>query len=119
MLYSNRPSYARGHLCAATWAALDAERAHLTLPPLGVAPYCWADGAALFDPTVLSRFSLADVRTEYVPVLPVNAPDKGLHPQRPAPELNPDVLGELWDPAALRPAPSPLPQPAAAGLPRR
>ncbi|HKA98507.1 MAG TPA: DISARM system helicase DrmA [Streptosporangiaceae bacterium] len=108
MLYSNRPSYARGHLCAATWAALDAERAHLTLPPLGVAPYCWADGAALFDPTVLSRFSLADVRTEYVPVLPVNAPDKGLHPQRPAPELNPDVLGELWDPAALRAALSPL-----------
>jgi hypothetical protein len=108
MLYRNRPSYARGHLCAAVWADLDPERAHPSLPAMSEAPYCWADGAAVFGASVQARFSPADIRSEYVPVVPVPAPDKGWASAVPAPELRPDVLSETWEPAALRAALSPL-----------
>ena len=108
MLYATRPSFARGHLCAATWKDLDPERPHPTLAPLTVAPYSWADGLAVFGATVQVRFSPADVRSEYVPVLPVNAPDKGWNPAHPAPVLDPDTLCELWDAGAVRSALTPL-----------
>jgi hypothetical protein len=119
MLYRNRPSFARGHLCAAVWADLDPERGHPSLPPMTVAPYCWADGGAVFGSAVQTRFSPADVRSEYTPVVPVSAPDKDWDPANPAPELRPDVLSETWDPAALQAALSPLTVAYAAWLTRR
>lgn len=108
MMYRNRPSFARGHLCAATWASLDPERPHPTLPPLTAAPFCWADGAATLGPAVQAQFSPPDVRTEYVPAVSVPAPERGWDPVAPAPELRPDVLSETWEPEALRTALSPL-----------
>jgi hypothetical protein len=108
MLYRNRRSYARGHLCAAVWEEFDPERAHPALPPLSAAPYCWADGGAVFGAEVQARFSPAHVRSEYVPVVPVSAPDRSWDPAQPSPELRPDVLSEMWEPATLRAALSPL-----------
>jgi hypothetical protein len=108
MLYRSRPSFARGHLCAATWKEQDPERPHPTLSPLTSSPYCWSDGLSVFGPEVQSQFSPPHVRSEYVPTLPVNAPDKLWDPTYPAPVLNPTVLSEIWDGAALRAALTPF-----------
>jgi hypothetical protein len=119
MLYRSRPSYARGHLCAAVWADLDPERPHPTLPVLAATPYCWADGGVVFGSATQARFSPADVRSEYVPVVPVPAPEKEWNPAAPAPELRPDVLSETWEPAPLRAALSPLTAAYSAWVKRR
>ena len=108
MLYRSRPSFARGHLCAATWEEQDPERPHPTLSPLTSPPYCWSDGLAVFGPVVQGRFSPAQVRSEYVPTLPVNSPDKFWDPADPAPVLDPTALSEMWDGAALRAALAPF-----------
>lgn len=97
LLYRERRSYARGHLCSATWEQIDPERSDPQQPQPQEQPFFWVDGAALFPPAVQQRFSPAAVRTEYLPILPVNAPDKGWATGA-RPELDPDVLSETWMP---------------------
>ena len=108
LLYSDRPSFARGHLCAAVWADLDPERPHPSLPPIAAAPYWWADGEAVFGAATRAQFSPADVRSVYVPVVQVQAPDRGWDPKLTPPTLDPAVLAEAWDPAQVQAALSPL-----------
>ncbi len=48
------------------------------------------------------------MRSEYVPVVPVSAPDRSWNPAQPSPEPRPDALSETWEPAKLRKALSPL-----------
>lgn len=108
LLYRERRSYARGHLCSATWAEIDPERAHPHQQQPQDPPFFWTDGAALFPSAVQQRFSPPAVRTEYVPLLPVNAPDKAWPANLPAPQLDPDVLAETWAPADLHGALDPL-----------
>lgn len=77
LLYEDRPVLARGHLCSAVWRQVDPERPH----PGGLEgtrpPFRWSDGRHLFDDGTVAEFEPADVRSEFVPVVPVNAPDKG------------------------------------------
>ncbi|MEV5754938.1 DISARM system helicase DrmA [Actinoallomurus sp. NPDC052308] len=109
LLYKDRPVLARGHLCSAVWKAIDPERPH----PAGLkgfaAPFVWSDGHHLFDVDTVAEFEPADVRSEFVPVVPVNAPGKawplGAGKE---PELDPSNLAELADGAALRIALAPL-----------
>lgn len=108
LLYRERRSYARGHLCSATWEGIDPERPHPQQQLPQEQPFFWVDGAALFPQAVQRRFSPAAVRTEYIPLLPVNAPDKSWPDNLELPELNPEILAEIWDPADIRRALDPL-----------
>ncbi|MFP8941737.1 DISARM system helicase DrmA [Streptomyces fenghuangensis] len=109
LLYQDRPVLARGHLCSAVWREVDPERPH----PGGLEgtrpPFRWSDGRHLFDSETVAEFEPADVRSEFVPVVPVNAPDKAW----PAgagdpPELDPTELAEITDGAVLRQRLEPL-----------
>jgi hypothetical protein len=108
-LYRHARSLARGHLCSAVWRDLDPERpiAHDHGEPLK-SPFHWIDGEALLSQDERSRFSPADVRTEYVPVVPVPAPEREWHVRGRAPELEPLKLSELWDGGELDRALRPL-----------
>ncbi len=108
LLYSKRQSYARGHLCAAVWAEIDSERPHPSLPAVTAEPFWWADGDAVFGPKERIRFSPADIRSAYVPVVQVQSPDREWDTTFPKPELDPLVLAEAWDPACIRQILSPL-----------
>ncbi len=108
LLYRDRQSLARGHLTSAAWRSIDPERPHPTMPLPAEIPFRWTDGVAVFDPPTLARFSPPDVRTEYVPAIPVNAPDKTWPASVPAPQLDPERLSETWDPADVGAALYPL-----------
>jgi hypothetical protein len=109
LLYADRPALARGHLCSAVWRAVDPERPH----PEGLTgtrpPFAWLDGRHLFAPDVVAEFEPADARSEFVPVIPVNAPDKAwpVGAGNP-PELDPSLLAEITDGDMLRTRLAPL-----------
>jgi hypothetical protein len=107
-LYRHQRSMARGHLVSALWADVDPERPAPELESPIHPPYAWMDGEAVVDPADRARFSPADVRTEYVPMVPVPAPIRGWTASTSAPELDPHRLSELWDPTDLRAALDPL-----------
>jgi hypothetical protein len=98
---------ARGHLCSAIWRALDPERPWPGHDTPSRPPYIWVDGHALLSEEERHEFSPADVRTEYVPAIPVPAPLRDWSGDLTEPELDPARLSELWDgnelEAALRP----------------
>ena len=114
VLYRGRSTIARGHLCSATWAELDPERPHRgSSPGAHEAPFHhWIDGAAIWgrsDPEIVSEFSPADARTEYVPIVAVNAPaNQWRNEFGPSPVLDPEELAELYDADAMRAALAPL-----------
>ena len=95
-LYRHNRSLARGHLCSAVWRDLDPE-GPITgddAEPLK-SPFTWIDGEALLSQYERERFSPADVRTEYVPLVPVPSPEREWHVTGAAPELDPQILSDL------------------------
>lgn len=103
-LYRKRPVMARGHLCSAMWREIDPERpAHGDgrQQPEGP-PFTWVDGLLLpQEERVL--FSPPDVRTEFVPVYAIRAPEWDLDlGAGPAPVLDAGKLAESADPDRLR-----------------
>jgi len=113
-LYGNRPVYARGHLCSAIWRDIDPEKAPPSdiKPALqeyrGSQPFAWPDGE-LLQPHDRQRFSPPDLRSEFVPIYSITAPDlewREEHGRKP--ELRAGELAEMWDPSRLRDALSPL-----------
>lgn len=108
-LYRHNRSLARGHLCSAVWRDLDPERPIYRDDAEPVeSPFAWIDGQALLSQDEREWFSPADVRTEYVPLVPVPAPDREWHAEGRAPELDPQRLSELWDGQELDRALRPL-----------
>ena len=113
VLYRERATMARGHLCSATWRAVDpeAQRDDTNVDDDALFDH-WPDGEALWgdsDPGLVQRFSPADARSEFVPVISVNAPDKAWPKEAgPAPVFAPEVLAELFDVSALRASLQPL-----------
>lgn len=107
LLYRDQPAIARGHMCGATWREVDPQLvpSGLVAPP--GPPFEWTDAPSVAAP-LRARFADADVRTEFVPIYPVATPDMNWPAGRPAPELDPDRLAELWEPPALRSALDPL-----------
>lgn len=108
LLYRGQKSLARGHLCSALWRSVDPERPHPSIPLPAEIPFAWIDGDAVFGAAVRARFSPSDIRTEYVPIVPVNAPDKTWPHSMAAPELDPQILSETWGAQQLRSALEPL-----------
>lgn len=109
LLYKHRPVLARGHLCSALWHDVDPERHNDRGLRADHPPFVWSDGRYLFDEATAADFEAPDVRSEFVPVIPVNAPSKAWPEKagRP-PELDPRRLAELFDGEALRAALVPL-----------
>lgn len=109
LLYADRPALARGHLCSAVWRAVDPERPH----PQGLTgtrpPFAWLDGRHLFAQDVVAGFEPPDARSEFVPLIPVNAPDKAwsVTAGNP-PELDPSRLAETTEGDVLRTQLAPL-----------
>ncbi len=112
-LYLNRPVLARGHLCSATWRAIDPERVaegELRVDSAEHAqsiPFVWVDRDVV-PAADAATFSRPDVRTEFVPTYPVQAPDFDLPGDGPAPLLEAARLAECWDPAILHDALAPI-----------
>ena len=107
MLYRNRMALARGHLCGAMWKDIDPERPHPTLASPQEAPFAWTD-RSLVPATEQAKFSPADARTEFLPCYPIEAPETAWTWPGTPPELDPLVLAETWDPAAIRQCLTPL-----------
>jgi hypothetical protein len=101
-LYRNCQSFARGHLCAAMWREVDPEGPHSSLPTPDYSPFRWTEGDALFDATIVARFSPSDARTELVPMFQISAPSSAWEVEDQSPVLNPEHLSELWDGPQLR-----------------
>jgi hypothetical protein len=113
-LYRHRRVLARGHLCSAIWKEIDPEIPSEQLPSLDFpsclqdAPFKWLDGELLPEAD-RERFSKADVRTEFVPIYSVPAPDLSWRDEYGTrPELSCEKLAEMWDPDRLRSALSPI-----------
>jgi hypothetical protein len=100
LLYRQRPVLARGHLCGATWRMIDPERQHPVLPSPDEAPFAWTD-RVLVSPEVQRRFSPADVRTEFLPCYPVEAPETDWLWTGPQPEFDLLKLSEMWEPEEI------------------
>jgi hypothetical protein len=96
MLYSERPVLARGHLCGATWKDIDPERPHSSLSSPSEAPFVWID-RVLTSEEDHQRFSPADVRTEFIPCYPIEAPETGWSWPGTSPQLDPLTLAEMWE----------------------
>jgi hypothetical protein len=107
MLYSARRPLARGHMCGATWKEIDPERpcANVTVPQ--DQPFTWVD-SCIVPPQEVNKFSPADVRTDFVPMYPVEAPDMEWNQKYGPPECDPEKLSELWDPVQIKAALDPL-----------
>src|SRR5207248_3159098 len=113
-LYRERPVLARGHLCSAIWKAIDPERPYngqaLDVAATSVAPpFRWQDAEVVVDAQLRQRFASPDVRTEYVPLLPVSAPELSTRAgYGDDAVLDPEELAETWESDALRAALAPL-----------
>lgn len=108
LLYRQRLPMARGHLCGAVWKTVDPQRPYANGSVPQEPPFAWMDGQTVLSSSVHQQFAWPDLRTEYVPSFPVNAPQMNWLQSIPTPELDPALLSELWDPAALRAALAPI-----------
>ncbi len=107
--YANRRAFARGHLCGAIWRDIDPERPHPSLPLPSAAPFKWTDCDAV-PPEERAKFQCPAVRTELMPIYPVQAPDMEWSEEFGLPPLlDPGALAECWNAADLRSALEPLP----------
>lgn len=105
--YRQRTAQARGHMCSAVWKEIDPERPFSVAPPTEV-PFTWVDAETIPEAD-REKFSLADVRTELIPVYLIQSPEMDWNNQYgPAPVLDPEVLAETWQVDLLRQALQPL-----------
>ena len=106
LIFRGKPTMARGHMCAAVWKSLDIQTK--LSRTAGAGPESWLDGALL---KAMDRdiFSTPDVRSEFVPALPVLGPDLLLEDNnRKLPALYATRLSECWEPQELRKLLSPI-----------
>jgi len=111
-LYRNKPFLARGHLTSAVWKEIDPERHYdgslLDFPDAASEPpFKWVDGETLPDEE-RKKFVTPDVRTEYVPIYHIPAPEIELESLEDKPLLDAAKLSELWEPSKLYNALIPL-----------
>ena len=108
LVYRDRPSIARGHLCSAIWRSIDPERPHAGAPSPAKAPFAWTDSVSV-PASERNKFSPADVRTEMVPCYPLEAPEMGWNEGYGiSPVLDPEELAEKWTDSEVRSALSPM-----------
>ena len=109
LLYAGREAFARGHMCGATWRAIDPERhaQNLEAERPSQAPFAFTD-AHVLPPDEAAAFSPPDLRTEYLPLHSVQAPETAWLGRRGAPVLDAGTLAVTWEPQAVEAALSPL-----------
>lgn len=109
LLYDGREAFARGHMCGAVWRAVDPERdaGEREADRPSAAPFAFTD-AHLLSADDVTAFSPPDVRTEYLPMYGVEAPETAWSAEGAAPELRAGALAEAWDPEAIEDALRPL-----------
>jgi len=100
-LYRNRRGYARGHLVSAVWKDIDPAR-----PAPGSQGHqekSWPDGAELLDEPGQSRFSVPDLRTEFIPAYSILSPNLNKWPGfcEEEPELGAGKISETWSSVEL------------------
>ncbi|NOJ73983.1 DISARM system helicase DrmA [Paenibacillus alvei] len=102
LLYRERSAYARGHLVGVTWREIDPQRDHPEIHKLNFPPFNWVDGI-IVDGPIRDKFIVPDVRTDYTPIYPVEAPSMYWREQYgEAPEFNPLLLADCWNADDLR-----------------
>jgi hypothetical protein len=107
-LYRNKPVLAKGHLCSAIWKAVDPERPQPSGCSYREPPFYWVDGEALHEVDRI-RFTRPDVRTEFIPVYPVESPHLAWDTKwGNSPELCTEVLAETWEPQDIKKRLNPL-----------
>lgn len=105
-IFRGKPTLARGHMCAAVWKCVDIQTKLIGTARSG--PESWLDGA-LLDMEDRATFSTPDVRSEFVPALPVLGSDLLLEDNdRGLPALYASRLSECWEPRQLREFLSPI-----------
>jgi hypothetical protein len=102
LMYRDRTAIARGHLVGVTWKEIDVQRPHPNLKDLGFPPFYWTDGEVVPD-EIRTRFLTPDVRSDYTPTYPVEAPSMIWRDEFGSkPEFNPAILAECWDASELK-----------------
>lgn len=102
LLYRDSPVMARGHFCAAVWRSIDPQRSD------NESPWQWPDGE-LLSVSDRSRFANCDLRSEFLPVIPVQSPDvEWRHDHGPSPELSARSLSECFGLESIQAALAPL-----------
>ncbi len=114
MLYRDKRALGKGHLTSVVWREIDPECLRGESEPdnpecLRRPGFSWIDGAGLADED-RERFSRADIRTEFVPMYAVPAPDADYWPGGPGdrPRLEARFYSDLFNPDDLRGALAPL-----------
>lgn len=114
MLYRDKRALGKGHLTSVVWKEIDPECLRGESEPgnpecLRRPGFSWVDGRGLPD-VDRERFSKADIRTEFVPMYAVPAPDADYWPGGPGgkPRLGARFYSDLFDPDGLRGALAPL-----------
>ncbi len=113
-LYREKPIMARGHMTSATWKDIDPEITAMKNPTVDF-PEClndpgfkWMDGECIPE-NEMKKFLQPDVRTEFVPMYPVPAPQiEWMGPKENPPELSAETLSQSYDRAELRERLQPL-----------
>ena len=114
MLYRDKKALGKGHLASVVWREIDPEclrgESELDNPECLQRPgFAWIDGAGLSDKD-RDLFSRADIRTEFVPMYAVPAPDADYWPGGPSgkPRLDARFYADLYDADGIRGALAPF-----------
>ncbi|WJH31341.1 DISARM system helicase DrmA [Paenibacillus sp. CC-CFT742] len=102
LIYRERKAFARGHLVGVTWKEIDIQREHPKKEALNSPPFIWTDGDNV-PVEIRRKFIYPDVRTDYTPTYPVEAPSMVWRESYgPSPEFNPEILAETWNPVEIK-----------------
>ncbi|MDG6970626.1 MAG: DISARM system helicase DrmA [Nitrososphaerota archaeon] len=101
LLYRDRFALARGHMCGAVWAAIDPESPSPGGGPDEAGPlFSWVDGELVAEPD-RSAFSKADLRTEFLPMYPVEQAVLTGPPEEKLEQISAELLSDSWEPQKL------------------
>ncbi len=101
LLYRRRSHYARGHLTGVYWREVDPQR-NIAISQEDN-PFTWEDGHLLPSVEDVKYFQNCDIRTDYLPMYAVEAPDFAWQCNDvPTPNLSAASLSETWNPKDLK-----------------
>jgi hypothetical protein len=95
-VFRKRSPRAKGHMCSALWRDVDVETQLLGMEE-EFPPFTWRDGS-LFDEESARMFIPSDLRTDFVPMVLLEAPDYDWDARWGSPpELKAGILAESWN----------------------
>ena len=105
--YRNLPVMGRGFLCSVIWKDIDPQKFQKFNPDFKncceEAPFYWIDGDLLPSENDRKKFSLPDIRSEFLPMYHIPAPDFNWRDEYSSPpELNAEKLAESFNPEEIK-----------------